>query len=139
MREQQMERSVYPLHNRTSGIKFAASQEVVKCRVGHNCIHTPYMTVCIVISLPKTPCIHREYMGLANPRFVSANSEANVTCKTAGCKNTEVSTLTCTRTHTHTRADTNIHDRRSCKEQSRITDIQTSADTHMDLGDKQNN
>jgi hypothetical protein len=44
------------------------------CRVGQNRIYTPYMTVCMVISLPKIPYIHRIYMVLvlANPTHVSA-------------------------------------------------------------------
>ena len=37
------------------------------CRVGQNRIYTPYMTVYLVISLPKLPYIHRIYMVLANP------------------------------------------------------------------------
>jgi len=36
-------------------------------RVGQNRIFTPYMTVYLVISLPKIPYIHRIYMVLANP------------------------------------------------------------------------
>jgi hypothetical protein len=36
-------------------------------RVGQNRIYTPYMTVYLVISLPKLPYIHRIYMVLANP------------------------------------------------------------------------
>ena len=36
------------------------------CRVGQNRIYTPYMTVYLVISLPKIPYIHRIYMVLAN-------------------------------------------------------------------------
>jgi len=40
------------------------------CRVGQNCIYAPYMTVYLVISLPKIPYIHRIYMVLANPRHV---------------------------------------------------------------------
>jgi len=31
-------------------------------RVGQNCIYTPYMTVCIVISLPKIPYVHHIYL-----------------------------------------------------------------------------
>jgi len=42
--------------------------------VGHNCIYTPYMTVCMVIPLPKN-CIYTVYtykcMVLANPKIVS--------------------------------------------------------------------
>jgi hypothetical protein len=37
-------------------------------RVGQNRINTPYMTVCMVISLPTIPYIHRIYTVLANPR-----------------------------------------------------------------------
>jgi hypothetical protein len=40
------------------------------CRIGQNRIYTPYMTVYLVISLPKLPYIHRIYMVLANPRNV---------------------------------------------------------------------
>ena len=36
-------------------------------RVGQNCTFTPYMTVYLVISLPKIPYKHRIYMVLANP------------------------------------------------------------------------
>ena len=36
-------------------------------RVGQNRINAPYMTVHLVISLPKIPYIHRIYMVLANP------------------------------------------------------------------------
>jgi len=39
-----------------------------KTMVGQNGISAPYMTVCMVISLPKTPYIHRIYMVLANPK-----------------------------------------------------------------------
>ena len=42
-------------------------------RVGHNRIYTPYMTVYFVISLPKIPHIHRIYMVLANPTYVTMN------------------------------------------------------------------
>jgi hypothetical protein len=40
-------------------------------RFGQNRIYTPYMTVYLVISLPKIPCIHRIYMVLANPIFIA--------------------------------------------------------------------
>jgi hypothetical protein len=42
---------------------------VARClsRVGQNRIYTPYMTVYLMISLPKIPYIHRIYMVLANP------------------------------------------------------------------------
>jgi hypothetical protein len=39
-------------------------------RVGQNRIYTPYMTVYMVISLPKIPYTHRIYMVLANPTHV---------------------------------------------------------------------
>jgi len=39
-------------------------------RVGQNRIYTPYMTVYLVISLPKIPYIHRIYMVLANPTYI---------------------------------------------------------------------
>ena len=42
------------------------------CRVGQNCIYTPYMTVHLVISLPKLPYIHRIYMVLSNPNYMLA-------------------------------------------------------------------
>ena len=37
------------------------------CRVGQNRLYTPYMTVYLAISLPKTPYMHCIYMVLANP------------------------------------------------------------------------
>ena len=37
-------------------------------RVGQDRIYTPYMTLYLVISLPKIPWIHRIYMVLANPK-----------------------------------------------------------------------
>ena len=39
-------------------------------RFGQNRIYTPYMTVHLVIFLPKIPYIHRIYMVLANPMYV---------------------------------------------------------------------
>jgi hypothetical protein len=39
-------------------------------RVGQNRIYTPYMTIYLMISLPKIPYIHRIYMVLANPNHV---------------------------------------------------------------------
>ena len=36
-------------------------------RVGQNRVYTMYMTVYLVISLPKAPYMHRIYMVLANP------------------------------------------------------------------------
>ena len=43
---------------------------VCMSRVGQNRIYTPFMTVCMVISLPKIPYIHRIYTVLANPMYV---------------------------------------------------------------------
>jgi len=40
------------------------------CRVGQSRIYTPYMTVYLVISLPKIPYVDRIYMILANPKSV---------------------------------------------------------------------
>ena len=50
------------------------TQQTIPCthrisRVGQNCIYTPYMTVYVVIPLPKIPYIHRIYMVLANPTY----------------------------------------------------------------------
>ena len=39
-------------------------------RVGQKRIYTPYMTVYLVISLPKLPYMHRIYMVLANPAYL---------------------------------------------------------------------
>ena len=39
-------------------------------RVGQNRIYAPYMTVYLVISLPKIPYMHRIYMVLANPTYI---------------------------------------------------------------------
>ena len=43
------------------------AQTQLTCRVGQNRIYTPYINVCMVISLPNIPYIHRIYMVLANP------------------------------------------------------------------------
>ena len=40
------------------------------CRVGQNCIFTPYMTVYLVTSQPKITYMHRIYMVRANPKNV---------------------------------------------------------------------
>jgi hypothetical protein len=44
------------------------------CRVGQNHIYTPYLTVHLVICLPKKPYTHRIYMVMANPTVVLLNS-----------------------------------------------------------------
>ena len=54
----------------TCGKPECAPQKVVQflvleydmCRVGQNRIYTPYMTVCVVISLLKLPHVHRKYL-----------------------------------------------------------------------------
>ena len=51
------------------GFERSTSKLCLLCRVGQNRIYTPYMTVCLMISLPKIPCIHRIYMVLANPMY----------------------------------------------------------------------
>ena len=52
-----------------------------KNRVGQNRIYTPYMTVYLVISLPKVPYIHRIYMVLANPKKeVCWRDDTNLVC-----------------------------------------------------------
>ena len=38
------------------------SESSVMFKVGQNCIYTPYMTVYLVISLPKIPCICNVYL-----------------------------------------------------------------------------
>jgi hypothetical protein len=48
-------------------ICFGAASLRMIFRVGQNRIYTPYMAVCMVISLPKIPYVHRIYMVLANP------------------------------------------------------------------------
>ena len=47
------------------------------CRVGQNCIYTPYMTVYLVISLPIIPYVNRIYMVLANPIYVCVSHRSN--------------------------------------------------------------
>jgi len=47
-------------------------------RVGQDRIYTPYMTVYLVISLPKIPYIHRIYMVLANPTHVLASKNDGI-------------------------------------------------------------
>jgi hypothetical protein len=40
------------------------------CRFGQNHVYAPYMTVYLVVSLPKTPYIHHIYRVLANPTYM---------------------------------------------------------------------
>ena len=51
----------------------------VNGRVSQNRIYAPYMTVYLVISLPKIPYIHRIYIVLANPSQVSMVGLARTT------------------------------------------------------------
>ena len=53
-------------------IGLAAERPV--CRVGQNRIYTPYMTVYLVVFLPKMPYIHCIYMVLANPTCVRGST-----------------------------------------------------------------
>jgi len=58
------------------------------CRIGQNRIRTPYITVYLVISLPKRPCIHRIYMVLANLRCLCVGLGMDmgvVVCIWVGC------------------------------------------------------
>jgi len=50
------------------------------CKVGQNRNCAPYMTVYLVISQPKIPCINRIYMVLANPTYMDRGgcSHSNV-------------------------------------------------------------
>jgi len=44
-------------------------------RIGHNRIYALYMTVYLVISLPKKLYIHRIYMVLANPNNICTHMQ----------------------------------------------------------------
>jgi hypothetical protein len=84
------------------------------CRVGQNCIYTPYMTVCLVISLSKIPYIHRIYVWLWPTLHVCSNwcgSLPMAFCVTecafawgylAAPEHTQAHTHTHTHTHTNT-------------------------------------
>jgi len=50
--------------------QFEPNSTWVGTRVGQNRIYTPYMTVYLVISLPKIPYIHRIYMVLARTVYI---------------------------------------------------------------------
>ena len=52
---------------RDTKLDYRTAHTCFMLRVGQNRIYTPYMTVYLVISLPKIPYIHRIYMVLANP------------------------------------------------------------------------
>ena len=81
------------------------------CWVGQNRTNTPYMTVYLVISLPKIPYIHRVYMVLANPMYVCACVYVCVCVYACAaeleCTNRETEHHTWrTHTHTHTHVTT---------------------------------
>ena len=46
--------------------------------VGQDCKQAPYITVYLVVSLPKTPYMHRVYMVLANPRHALASAHRHL-------------------------------------------------------------
>jgi len=50
--------------------------------VGQNHIYTLYMTVYLVVSLPRIPYIHRIYMVLANPIYIYGSGQP---CKCVPC------------------------------------------------------
>ena len=45
----------------------SVTHAVLVCRVGQTHIYTPYITVYLVISLPKISYIHHVHMALDNP------------------------------------------------------------------------
>ena len=78
------------------GAKVAASLSILTCRLAHtaamtrdgqNRIYTPYMTVYLVISLPKVPYIHRIYMVVANPSDDTYCAKKVHTAQTLGIAN----------------------------------------------------
>jgi len=55
--------------------------------VGQNRIYALYITVYLVISLPKIPCIHRMYMVMANPKYEQKATLCLLKCQ--GCTSLE--------------------------------------------------
>jgi len=54
----------------TGTLSAACSKAILpihKSRAGQNRIHTPYLTVNLMVSMPKLPCIHRINEVLAKP------------------------------------------------------------------------
>jgi hypothetical protein len=51
------------------------AKETYTCRAGQNRIYARYMTVYLVILLPKTPYIHRICMVLANPIYLPLTTQ----------------------------------------------------------------
>ena len=86
------------------------------CRVGQNRVYTPYMTVCMMISLPKIPYIHRKYLKMyvsGQPYACLPASRARTSVTAAlrfnalkpacmACCWVVHTTTTHTHTHTHT-------------------------------------
>jgi hypothetical protein len=85
---------IYSVHIRfwpTLDIHYLAHRQRRACcmfRVGQNRISAPYMTVCMVISLPKVPYQHRintvytyKCMVLTNPMYVKCGDELGTVCK----------------------------------------------------------
>jgi hypothetical protein len=87
-------------------------------RVDQNRIYTPYMTVFLVISLPKIPYVHRIYMVLANPKHspkllcnfpVSRSDTYRAYTHVHTYKYTHIHKYARTHTRTHTRAHTHTY------------------------------
>ena len=85
-------------------------------RVGQNRIYTPYLTVYLVISLPKIPYVHRIYMVLANPINEQCDecvcmlmgTMCSVLCahrSQTRCKHAHVVTYVRAHTHIHTHTE----------------------------------
>jgi hypothetical protein len=49
---------------------YRVGQNPILYRVGQNRIYTPYMTVYLIVSLPKKTYVHRIYTVLANPLYI---------------------------------------------------------------------
>ena len=84
-------------------------------RVGQNRIYTPYMTVYLVISLPKIPYVHRVYIVLANPTHNTTHTHVHAQIHMLNYIYMRVHDIfictyahTLMHTHTHTRTRTQI-------------------------------
>jgi len=64
-------------------------------RVGQNRIYTPYMTVHLVISLPKIPYVHRIHMVLANPTILRFAAAPGVLATTSGLAAGQLCAVSC--------------------------------------------
>ena len=83
---------------------FSLGKHVVS-RVGQNRIYTPYMTVYLVISLPRLLYIHRIFMVLANPSRIPTDrhgftTHAHTRTLIHTCTHTHINIHTCTHKHT---------------------------------------